>query len=211
MEICCLENICKSYGNKKVLDNFCYSIKENDFICITGKSGSGKSTLLNIIGLLEKPDSGNYTIYNQKNIKLNSKNTRLILKNKIGFLFQNFALIDEQSISYNLDIALKNYKISKKKSQKLKKEVLKKVNLDLPLESKIFQLSGGEQQRVAMGRILLKNCDLILADEPTGSLDEYNRNYILELLKELNNNGKTIIIASHDSYIINSCKGIIKL
>lgn len=110
-----------------------------------------------------------------------------------------------------LNIALTNYKISKKESQKLKKEVLKKVNLDLPLESKIFQLSGGEQQRVAMGRILLKNCDLILADEPTGSLDEYNRNYILKLLKELNNNGKTIIIASHDSYIINSCKDIIKL
>ncbi|WP_353739353.1 ATP-binding cassette domain-containing protein [Thomasclavelia cocleata] len=160
-----------------------------------GVSGSGKSTLLNIIGLLDKADSGDVILFGEKNIKPFSRKAEKMLREKIGYLFQNFALVENETVEYNLKLALDNIKADKK--EKIK-EVLKEVQLEGYENKKIYKCSGGEQQRVAIARLLLKQCDLILADEPTGSLDESNREIIIKLLKRMQDSGKTIVVVSHD-------------
>ena len=211
IETCQLINVSKSYGKKSVIKNFNLSIEDNELVCITGKSGAGKSTLLYMMGLLETPDSGVINLFQYKDIKPNSKIAKTILRNKIGFLFQNFALIDDKTVDYNLDIAHINSKLSKSKWHQRKQDVLEELHLDVSLNEKIYKLSGGEQQRVALARILLKDCDLILADEPTGSLDVQNRDAMIDILRKLNKEGKTIVIVSHDPYIANACNRIINL
>lgn len=174
-----LKNINKNYGNKYLFKNLNFSIKKGEMIAITGASGSGKSTLLNIIGLIDKPNSGEVSIcgnknpYDKEKIKLN------LFRNNIGYLFQNYALVDNYTVSKNLDIALEYVKGKDKK--KLKEEALDKVGLLDKLNNKVFELSGGEQQRVALARLILKENDIILADEPTGSLDEDNKAIILSI------------------------------
>ena len=198
-----LKNIDKKYGNKYLFKNLDFSIKKGEMIAITGASGSGKSTLLNIIGLIDKPDSGEVLIcgnknpYDKEKIKLN------LFRNNIGYLFQNYALVDNYTVSKNLDIALEYVK--GKNKNKLKEEALDKVGLLDKLNNKVFELSGGEQQRVALARLMLKKNDIILADEPTGSLDEDNKAIILKLLKELNNEGKTVVIVTHDKVVADIC------
>lgn len=198
-----LKNINKNYGNKYLFKNLNFSIKKGEMIAITGASGSGKSTLLNIIGLIDKPNSGEVSIcgnknpYDKEKIKLN------LFRNNIGYLFQNYALVDNYTVSKNLDIALEYVKGKDKK--KLKEEALDKVGLLDKLNNKVFELSGGEQQRVALARLILKKNDIILADEPTGSLDEDNKAIILRLLKELNNEGKTVVVVTHDKVVANMC------
>lgn len=211
MNICELHDVSKSFGKKIIFDDFSLLIKQGEQICITGKSGSGKSTLLNIMGLLENPDSGIINICGATNVKANSRQAQHLLRTKIGFLFQNFALIDDKSVNYNLDIACINLKLPKSKWNEKKIEVLKDLQLDISLQEKVYNLSGGEQQRLALGRILLKNCDLILADEPTGSLDIFNRDKTLDILSQLNNEGKTIVLISHDPYIVSKCHRVIEL
>lgn len=198
-----LKNINKNYGNKYLFKNLNFSIKKGEMIAITGASGSGKSTLLNIIGLIDKPNSGEVSIcgnknpYDKEKIKLN------LFRNNIGYLFQNYALVDNYTVSKNLDIALEYVKGKEKK--KLKEEALDKVGLLDKLNNKVFELSGGEQQRVALARLILKENDIILADEPTGSLDEDNKAIILRLLKELNNEGKTVVVVTHDKVVADMC------
>lgn len=198
-----LKNINKNYGNKYLFKNLNFSIKKGEMIAITGASGSGKSTLLNIMGLIDKPDSGDVSIcgnknpYDKEKIKLN------LFRNNIGYLFQNYALVDNYTVSKNLDIALEYVKGKEKK--KLKEEALDKVGLLDKLNNKVFELSGGEQQRVALARLILKENDIILADEPTGSLDEDNKAIILTLLKELNNEGKTVVVVTHDKVVADMC------
>ena len=198
-----LKNINKNYGNKYLFKNLNFSIKKGEMIAITGASGSGKSTLLNIIGLIDNPNSGEVSIcgnknpYDKEKIKLN------LFRNNIGYLFQNYALVDNYTVSKNLDIALEYVKGKDKK--KLKEEALDKVGLLDKLNNKVFELSGGEQQRVALARLILKENDIILADEPTGSLDEDNKAIILRLLKELNNEGKTVVVVTHDKVVADMC------
>ncbi|MBM6819860.1 putative bacteriocin export ABC transporter [Clostridium saudiense] len=198
-----LKNINKNYGNKYLFKNLNFSIKKGEMIAITGASGSGKSTLLNIIGLIDKPNSGEVSIcgnknpYDKEKIKLN------LFRNNIGYLFQNYALVDNYTVSKNLDIALEYVKGKDKK--KLKEEALDKVGLLDKLNNKVFELSGGEQQRVALARLILKENDIILADEPTGSLDEDNKAIILRILKELNNEGKTVVVVTHDKVVADMC------
>lgn len=192
-----LNNINKSYGDKVVLNNLNLNVEAGKFTVIMGASGSGKSTLLNIIGLLDKADSGNVVLFGQKNIKPFSKKAEKILREKIGYLFQNFALVENETVAYNLKLALDNIRGNKKDRIK---EALKEVGLEGYENKKIFKCSGGEQQRVAIARLLLKPCELILADEPTGSLDVKNREIVIRLLKKMQSQGKTIIVVSHDPY-----------
>lgn len=198
-----LKNIDKKYGNKYLFKNLDFSIKKGEMIAITGASGSGKSTLLNIIGLIDKPHSGEVLICGNKNPYDKEKIKLSLFRNNIGYLFQNYALVDNYTVSKNLDIALEYVKGKDKK--KLKEEALEKVGLLDKLNNKVFQLSGGEQQRVALARLMLKKNDIILADEPTGSLDEENKAIILNLLKELNNKGKTVVIVTHDKVVADIC------
>ena len=200
-----LKNINKKYGSRELFQNLDFSIKKGEMVAITGASGSGKSTLLNIMGLIDKPDSGEVLIcgnknpYDKEKIKLN------LFRNNIGYLFQNYALVDNYTVSKHLDIALEYVKVTDKDKKKLKEEALDKVGLLDKLNNKVFELSGGEQQRVALARLMLKKNDIILADEPTGSLDENNKNIILKLLKQLNNEGKTIVVVTHDKVVADIC------
>lgn len=211
MGIIRLENINKSYGSKKILENINIDIEKGEMVAIVGASGKGKSTILNIIGLLEAPDSGSLRIDGDVSIKLNSGESAKILRNKISYLFQNFALIDEETVLNNLLIALKYVKLNKVLKIEKISETLKEVGLAGYEKRKIYELSGGEQQRIAIARVMLKPSKIILADEPTGSLDEENREIIVGLLKKINESGKTLLIVTHDKYIAENCNRVIRL
>lgn len=205
MEIIKLNNVSKSYGTSKILNNFNCSIQQNEMVAITGNSGKGKTTILNLIGCLDKPDDGEIIIDGISNPWTRKKNTLDLFRYKIGYLFQNYALVDNQTVSKNLDIALEYCKKKPKEKEDLKISALNKVGLVDKISCKVYQLSGGEQQRIALARLFLKESKIILADEPTGSLDAENRDNILNLLKELNDSGKTVVIVTHDNYVADFC------
>ncbi|WP_068793911.1 ABC transporter ATP-binding protein [Brevibacillus laterosporus] len=209
--VCELVDVSKRYQDHLVLEHINLKVYEGEMLAITGKSGSGKTTVLNIMGLLENPSSGTVKLFDKNSPRIGSAQANRLLRTKIAYLFQNYALIDDATVEYNLEIPLLYSRKSKKEKQKLKMDALEKVGMDIPLKQKTYGLSGGEQQRLAIARTLLKPCDLILADEPTGSLDIDNRNEIVKLLKGLNNEGKTIIIVTHDQYVAEACGRIIKL
>lgn len=204
-----LKSVCKKYGKNVIFENFSFSIEKGELVSVMGDSGKGKSTLLNMIGLLESPDQGDIYINNEKIPKINSNKATQLQRNIIGYLFQNFALVDNMTVDKNLDIALKYAKA--KDNNLAKAEALTKVKLNGKSKSKIFELSGGEQQRVAIARLLLKPCEIILADEPTGSLDVHNRDMVINLLKDLQKQGKTILIVTHDSNVADICQHVITL
>lgn len=211
MSIIELNNITKKYGSKTLFDNFSLKINKNELVALTGPSGKGKTTILNMIGLLEKFDPGELIIDGQKNIKVNSSKATKILREKIGYLFQNYALVDDETVYYNLDLALKYVKSNRKGKNELIKNALSEVGLEGFEKQKIYELSGGEQQRIAIARVILKPCEIILADEPTGSLDEKNKVIVLDLLKKLNKRGKTIVLVTHDEFVANQCDRIINI
>jgi putative ABC transport system ATP-binding protein len=203
------KSLVKSFGNQKVLTGLSFDVQENEMVAIMGKSGTGKSTLLNILGLLDKPDQGDLMMFGLTNIRPFSSKASSILRNKIGFLFQNFALIDNKTVEYNLALALKNrHKVNK--SLEIS-EALKQVGLEGFEKKHIYQCSGGEQQRIAVARLLLKPCELVLADEPTGSLDLQNRDEIVRLMSLLKESGKTVLVVTHDPEVAKKCDRTIYL
>lgn len=189
-----LNHINKSFDGKVIFEKFSVVIESGDFVIIRGASGKGKSSLLNIIGLLEAPDSGE-VLYNGVVVK--NEKTKLIYKRKdISYVYQNYGLLENETILKNLTLPLN---VSKKEIIKLK-SVMKKVGLqDLSLKTKIYTCSGGEQQRIAIARAILKEPKLIIADEPTGNLDRDNSDNVINIFKALNKQGITIIMATHDS------------
>ncbi|MDP7978828.1 putative bacteriocin export ABC transporter [Bacillus multifaciens] len=202
-----LKHINKQFHDKKILEDFHLKIENGDFIAIVGESGSGKTTLLNIVGLLEKADSGDIVIDGQ--INPNAKQTLLLQRNCFGYLFQNYALIENETVEKNLKIALKYQNQVDKKEQI--QQALKEVSLSGYEKKKIFELSGGEQQRIALARVILKKCDYIFADEPTGNLDKKNRDQVFDILKKMNDEGKTILFVTHDLELAEKAKKMIRL
>lgn len=197
-----LKNINKKFGNNVVIDNLSIKVKKGEMIGITGKSGCGKSTLLNIIGTLDNNFTGELIIDGNKVTGKEKTNLKL-RKNKLGYLFQNFALLDDETVEKNLRVVTKN----KKKML----SSLKKLGISDKLNSKIYTLSGGEQQRVSIARLILKNPDIILADEPTGSLDDENEKNIFEILRDFKKEGKTIIVVTHEQQILSYFDRVIKM
>ena len=206
-----LENVTKTIGKKVILENLSLKINQGDLVAIVGKSGSGKSTLLNLLGLIDGDYSGYYEIFGQKNVPVNSVKSQAIIREHISYLFQNFALIDNETVEYNLMLALKYVKLSKKDKVKKIEEILERVGLPSTLHQKVSELSGGEQQRIAVARAILKPSQLLLADEPTGSLDPENRDLVLNFLLDMNKEGKTVIIVTHDAYVAQQCHRVIEL
>lgn len=207
-----IHNLNKSYQNRQIIKDLNFVVPEKSIVAIVGKSGSGKSTVLNMIGLLETIDSGTIKIRDEILPKINSVKATQLRRNMINYLFQSYALINDISVMDNLLIAMEFVKESKKiKLQKIKK-VLQDLGI-LPLKNKIVNtLSGGEQQRVALARCVLKPGDLILADEPTGSLDPQMSQVVFEMIKELRDTyHKSVIVVTHDMEIAQKADTIIEL
>ena len=204
-----LKNISKKYGNNTIFDNYNLEVKKGTFLGIKGKSGRGKTTLLNIMGLLEDYE-GTLNIMGEEVRYRDKKKRKEMLKKVIGYLFQNYALIDDLTVYENLKIVIN--KKNKIKGKELMLEALEKVGVANEfLNKKIYTCSGGEQQRIAIARLMLKDCDIVLADEPTGSLDDKNTAIVMKLLTQLNEEGKTIVMVSHDDVALSSCKEIVQL
>ncbi len=199
-----LKNISKAFGDKILLNNYNLCIKDGEFVVFAGKSGCGKTTLLNMIGGLEKPDSGQILVDGIDIYK--KRNMTEFFTYKVGFLFQNFALIEDKTVEQNLELVQK-----KARSAYSLDEVLKALGILDKKKEKIYKLSGGEQQRVALARLMYKQCDIILADEPTGSLDDANAATVLEILHKMNRLGKIIILVTHSEKIMVNEKKVIML
>lgn len=206
-----VKKVKKAFDKHIIFSDFSLKIKTGEMVAITGASGSGKSTLLNMIGLLDNDYNGTI-LYDGENIKeKNNKKKQLFIRNKINYLFQNYALVDEETVEYNLLLAMKYLKISKKEKEERIKKVLEEVGLSSFEKKKIFSLSGGEQQRVALARAMLKQGNIILADEPTGNLDYKNSSIVMKILKKLQNDGKTIIVVTHSEDVAKSCDRVINI
>ena len=202
-----LLDISKSFGDKKVLSNLSLSINDNEYLCITGESGTGKTTLLNIIGLLEKPDTGKVIINGKEYFK--QKDIRELRRNFFGYVFQDFLLLSEKTVEKN--IRLSEYGSNNNDSKRVH-EVISKVGLDSSyLNMKVGYLSGGEQQKVSLARVLFKHFELILADELTGNLDYKNKMDIINIFREIKISGKTIICVTHDKDVAESADRVISL
>ena len=176
------------------LKNVSLEIEKGDFIAIMGPSGCGKTTLLNILGLIDNPNTGKYFLFDQDVTRLKEKQKTELRKQNIGFVFQNFNLIDELTVHENIELPL-IYLGWKKKARKTRvEEVIEKMNISHRKNLFPIQLSGGQQQRVAVARAVVANPPLILADEPTGNLDSMHGEEVMNLLNDLNKEGTTIII-----------------
>ncbi|SED22216.1 putative ABC transport system ATP-binding protein [Amycolatopsis tolypomycina] len=208
MEFACeLLGVRKTYGDRPVLTDFDLRIRKGEFVVLTGASGTGKSTVLNLIGLLDAPDSGQVRILGEQAPRPRTRAANLQRRYRLGYLFQNFALIDNESVAHNLRVALTYAERGTPKRERIA-QALARVGMPGAGDRRVFSLSGGEQQRVAVARLLLKPCDIVLADEPTGSLDAENREVILDLLGKLNESGKTIIVATHDDAVAERCSRV---
>ena len=209
-----LRNVNKNYGNGeglvKALKNINLEIKEGEMISIMGPSGSGKTTLLNIIGLLDLPSEGEYYLFNELMKNGKRDNLARIRNKKIGFVFQNFNLLNNYSVLDNVEIPL-IYSEDKRNMRERSIKILSKVGLRDYINKNTNQLSGGQKQRVAIARALINEPDIILADEPTGALDKKTGGEIVNLLKDINKIGKTVIIVTHDINIANYCDRIVNI
>ena len=212
MNILELKNVNKSYDGRKIIDNLTISIPENSLVAITGKSGSGKSTILNMIGLLESIDSGSIKINGNSIPNINSSKATMLRRNTINYLFQSYALISDITVLDNLMVAMEFLDLSKKEKNDEIDKVLRDLDIFILKNKKVNTLSGGEQQRVALARCILKPGNLILADEPTGSLDPKMAEIVFELIKYLRDKyNKTVIIVTHDILLANKADFIVDL
>ncbi|MGX8795804.1 ATP-binding cassette domain-containing protein [Fusibacter sp. JL298sf-3] len=184
----------KQFGDCILFNNLNFKIESGEAVCFSGVSGSGKTTLLHMIGLIEPFDSGKLLIdgkaYKSRRDKL------MYFRKDVGFLFQNYALIENKTVRENLELVHKKYR-----TEYTVEEALRIVGLEDKIDVAVYTLSGGEQQRVALARLYLKQCSIILADEPTGSLDSENALRVVDTLLSLNKQGKTLIVVTHDEEI----------
>lgn len=199
-----IKEVSKAFSDHKIFDNLNLEIQNGEFVIFSGVSGCGKTTLLNMIGGLEPVDSGTILVDGTDISK--RKNKLDYFSKKVGFLFQNFALVEDKTVEQNLKLVRKT-----SQSGVCIEDALKRVGLLEKLKNKVYTLSGGEQQRVALARLMIKKCDIILADEPTGSLDSQNADAVMDILRSLNSEGKTIILVTHDEKIKKQGKRVIEL
>jgi putative ABC transport system ATP-binding protein len=193
------------------LNNVSFEIKEGEFVAIMGPSGCGKSTLLNILGLLDNPNSGHYYFMGTDVANFSEKQRANLRKKNIGFVFQNFNLIDELSVYENVELPLIYLGYSSSERKKRVEEVLNQMQIMHRRNHFPLQLSGGQQQRVAVSRAVVAKPHIILADEPTGNLDSTHGDEVMNLLEELNKNGTTIIMVTHSQRDASYAQRIIRL
>ena len=199
-----IKNLSKVFRTEEVetkaLNEVSITINQGEFVTIMGASGSGKSTLLNIVGLLDNASSGNYELLNQEMIGLKEQEKSKVRKQNVGFIFQNFNLIDELSVYDNIELPLIYNNISSSERKKKVEKIAERLGISHRLKHYPQQLSGGQQHRVAVARALINDPKIILADEPTGNLDSKNGNEVMELLTDLHAQGSTILMVTHSDY-----------
>ena len=210
-----LDKITKIYDakveNKKALDEVSLTIDNGEFVAIMGPSGSGKSSLLNIIGCMDSVTDGSYYVDDIEVSRLNKLDIHRFRKKNIGFVFQHFALMDYYRAYENIELPLLANNIRRKDRKRIINEQLKKLNIVEEKDKLPKKMSGGQQQRVAIARALVTNADIILADEPTGALDQSTGQEVINILREINNQGKTVVLVTHDINIASSTNRIINI
>lgn len=214
-----IKNLCKYYKASKgknskrftALDNVELKIEDGEMVAIQGKSGAGKTTLLNIIGLLDNYDGGEYYINGQNAAALNDKTAAQLRNQEIGFVLQDFSLIESKSVLMNVMLPLFFSTCKYENMREKAEQALDLVGLSDQKNKKANQLSGGQKQRVAIARAIVNDPSFILADEPTGALDTKTSAEIMELFKSLNDEGKTVIIITHDPTVAEACKRKIEI
>jgi len=200
-----MENIVKTYGRGQnkitALNGVSFEAERGEFVAILGPSGSGKTTLMNIIGLMDAADSGRYLLDGDEVSKTGERKLARLRSEKIGFVFQKFNLIPKYNALYNVALPLMMQGTSYRAAKRKARETLDRIGLGERLRHKPPELSGGQLQRVAIARALVGGCSLILADEPTGALDQKTGGEVLDFMKELNDEGTTIVMITHDPNI----------
>ena len=209
------ENLTRIFRTEEVetiaLNGVNIEVEDGEFIAIMGPSGCGKSTLLNILGLLDSPTEGKYWLNNEEVGHLKERERTAYRKGRIGFVFQNFNLIDELTVEENVNLQLKYLGVGKAERKERVLEILRKVKLSHRAKHYPHQLSGGQQQRVAIARAVVGKPSIILADEPTGNLDSKNGMEVMQLLSELNEEGTTIVMVTHSKHDATYASRIINL
>ena len=207
-----IQNIYKNYGKEPmivpVLKDVSLEVVQGDYIAIMGPSGSGKTTLMNIIGCLDRASLGTYLFEDEDISEMNDDALSDLRLNKIGFVFQNFNLLSSETAQENVALPLIYAGIDKEKRNQRAIDVLNKVGLQDRISFKSSQLSGGQKQRVAIARAIINNPKILLADEPTGALDQASGKQVMELFKSLNDEGVTIIMITHDANVASHAKKI---
>ena len=214
-EILTMKNIVKEYvmGDEisRVLKGIDLTVEEGEFLAVLGPSGSGKSTLMNIIGCLDVPTSGEYILSGRKIADQDEKSLAHIRSKEIGFIFQSYHLLQRQTALENVELPMIYANVKEKERKQRAMEVLEKVGLKDKMDHYPNQMSGGQQQRVAIARSIVNNPTILLADEPTGALDQKTGAQVMELFHELNDEGRCIIMITHDVHIAQHAKRIVRI
>ena len=207
-----LKDICRNYGTGQAvvaaLKNACLQVNEGDYIAIMGPSGSGKTTLMNVLGCLDKADSGTYTLDGIDISAMNDNELSDVRLHKIGFVFQTFQLLAGETALDNVALPLIYAGVKKEEREKRAAEALEKVGLGERLSFYPSQLSGGQKQRVAIARAMINNPRILLADEPTGALDQASGRQVMELFRKLNEEGTTVIMITHDANVAKNAEKV---
>ncbi len=211
-----IQNLCKSFQRPgepllKVLHEVDFSVDEGEFVAIVGPSGSGKTTLMNILGLLDRPDSGSYALRGKQVAELSPEERAKVRNEAIGFVFQQFHLLPRTTATENVELPMLYSTRSDADIRKRAREALCRVGLEERLTHDPSELSGGQQQRVAIARAMVNDPAVLLADEPTGNLDQKSGRQIMDLFRELNRNGSTILLITHDDAVANTASRIVHI
>ena len=210
-----LEGIHKYYGvgegRVKALENVSLEIERGELVAVIGMSGSGKTTLLNILGCMDEPTEGKYYYDDVDVTELTPHQKDMFRKKHIGFVFQDFALLPQYTVYENIELPLIASNVKRTERKKLITDILRQLGIEDQRDKLITKLSGGQKQRCAIARAIVNGSELLLADEPTGALDTKNGEKIMEIFKELNRAGKTVIIITHDMKVAGAFKRVIEI
>jgi putative ABC transport system ATP-binding protein len=211
-----IRNLYKSFQRPgeallKVLHEVDFSVDKGEFVAIVGPSGSGKTTLMNILGLLDRPDSGEYELHGKQVAKLSPEERAQVRNNAIGFVFQQFHLLPRTTATENVELPMLYSTRSDADIRTRARDALCRVGLQERLTHYPSELSGGQQQRVAIARAIVNDPAIILADEPTGNLDQKSGQQIMDLFAELNRNGSTILLITHDATVANAASRVVRI
>ncbi|MFG2890759.1 ATP-binding cassette domain-containing protein [Streptomyces sp. NPDC048248] len=198
----------KTFGTRTLWSDVTVTVSSGEMLALVGPSGSGKSTLLNCIGLLDKPNAGEIRHEGADITRFGRREIRRFRRDILGYLFQNYALIENATVATNLEVAVKPQRTLRGKTSVDIAEALERVGMAGQDEEKIHHLSGGEQQRVALARLMVKRPALVLADEPTGALDHANATAVIDILREMSDAGCAVVIATHDDRVRDRCDAV---